>query len=134
MLMFQEIFRDEAFSGHYTPEQEELVWRAVGDLYTALCRTGKLDKLKILQFIWAWKGMSNFLGWGGLSPKLEPGLRGPLAYVIGHRYFQLKQPDDAKVCFRTSLDDLQPTRRSPAWHGPSSIGWHAQARLSRHYS
>ena len=108
MLMAHEVIREEAFSGHYTPDQEELVWSTAGDLHTAACKTGKLDKLKILQLLWAWKGTVNFMGWGGLSPKLEPGLRGPFAYVMGHRYLQLKQPDNAKACFRTALGDAPP--------------------------
>src|SRR3712207_9540606 len=37
-------------------------------------------------------GSTNFLGWGALSPTLEPALRGPFAYVFGHRYLRLNKP------------------------------------------
>lgn len=66
---------------------------------------GKIGKSQSLQLLLAWKGISNFLGWGGVAPSLQPGLRGKLAYIMGHRYLRLGKPDDAKTFFQTAIGD-----------------------------
>jgi hypothetical protein len=40
-----------------------------------------------------------------LQAELKPPLRGPAAYVFGHRYLCLKKPKDAEFFFRAALDD-----------------------------
>jgi hypothetical protein len=58
-----------------------------------------------VQMAFAWKGTTNFLGWGGLAPSLDPGLRGPLAYVLGHRYQRLGRTESVAEFFRTAQRD-----------------------------
>src|SRR4029077_15687753 len=70
------------------------------------------EKLQVPQMIaltLTWKGTTNFLGWGGVAPGLEPSLRGPLAYVLGQRYLtRLKMPAEALPFFETAVRDAPP--------------------------
>jgi hypothetical protein len=58
------------------------------------------------QLLAAWKGVTNFLGWGGVAPQLDGSLRGPAAYVLGVRYLRVKNmPEKAEAMFRAALAD-----------------------------
>jgi hypothetical protein len=46
--------------------------------------------------------------WTGLKPKLEPSLRGPVAYVFGHHRARLNQSQQAAAFFRDALDAAAP--------------------------
>ena len=59
----------------------------------------------MLQLALSWKGTTNFLGWGGLAPKLEPSLRGPIALVLGHQYRRLNKPADSLAAFKIAAAD-----------------------------
>lgn len=69
---------------------------------------GTLNDAQVLQVALTWKGTTNFLGWAGVKGSLEPALRGPLAYVAGHRYLRLNRPTDAVTFFRTARQDSSP--------------------------
>jgi hypothetical protein len=56
----------------------------------------------------SWKGVTNALGWAGVAPSLEPHLRGPFAYVLGHRFRRLGQPEQARQMFLTAVADAPP--------------------------
>jgi hypothetical protein len=56
----------------------------------------------------AWTGTAGFLGWGGLAPTLQPRIRGPLAYVLGHRFLGMGQRDDAVAAFHAAVADGPP--------------------------
>ena len=77
------------------------------DLHSAFA-AGKLGTVQVLALELTWKGTSGPLGWGGLAPTLSPELRGPLAYVAGHRYRRLNLPADAANFFRAALLDAKP--------------------------
>jgi len=75
-------------------------------------RKGELSKPQMLQLALSWKGTTNFLGWGGLAPKLEPSLRGPIALVLGHQYRRLNKPADSLAAFKIAAADARRVRPS----------------------
>src|SRR5262249_54445332 len=98
------LIRRDAFGEKVSPEQDELAWRLAADIWTAL-RQGKVAQSHMVQLGLTWKGTTNFLGWGGVSPSLAPSLRGPLAYVMGHRFRRLGQAKQAAEFFRIAVSD-----------------------------
>ena len=105
LLAVSEVLRQGAMPENLSDEQETILWGVVEEGYRAVFQAGTLDKSHILQFGFAWKGMTNYLGWAGVAPRLDPRFRGPLAYVMGHRYLRLQRPQDAVMLFRTARDD-----------------------------
>jgi len=105
-----EKFRQDGLGGRTSPDQEELIWQATRTCFDQVHK-GKLSQAHILQLAFAWKGQTGFVGWGGVAPQLDPILRGQLAYILGHRYLQLKSADqkvrrdDALTFFRTAQKD-----------------------------
>jgi tetratricopeptide (TPR) repeat protein len=101
-----EAFHLDALGDQTTPEQDELLWQT-----TQVCLDrffqGKLAPGQVLQLALTWKGQTNFLGWAGVAPGLEPALRGPLAYILGHRYLRLpgERRPEALGFFRMALKD-----------------------------
>jgi hypothetical protein len=97
-------------------EQDELFWRLVEDGWASV-RAGNLTKGNLVQLTFAWKGnTSSALGWGALAKALDkqPALRGPLAYVMGHRLLRLGKPREASELFGAALRDApadSPLRR-----------------------
>jgi hypothetical protein len=108
-----ERMRQDALGGTTSPEQDEVVWQATRTCFDFM-QKGKLSQAHLLQLAFAWKGQTGFVGWGGAAAKLDPALRGPLAYVLGHRYLRLKSADqkvrraDALTFFRTAQKDALP--------------------------
>ena len=72
----------------------------------------RLTKVQLVQLLAAWKGISNFLGWGGITPSLDPPFRAPLAYVMG-RYRALGKLREAADLFATAAADAPGD--SPVW-------------------
>lgn len=107
LLMATETAHQSAFGGQWTDEQEELIWNLMGEMY-ALQYAGKLSAAQALSLAMTWKGITNFLGWGGLAPTLEPGHRAALAYLLAHRYLALNKRDLALRFFQTALADSAP--------------------------
>ncbi len=103
-LIVYEKLRQELLGGTPTPEQDEVLWTASLKTCEAF-RTGELSKSQLFQLALAWKGTTNLLGWGGLSSKLKPELRGPAAYVLGLRYLKLNKPTEAAGMFKTAAAD-----------------------------
>jgi len=89
---------------------------------TAIFENGEITRPQLVQLGFAWKGVTNFLGWAGVAPTLKPDLRGPLAYVLGMRCLRLNKPDDAAALFKTARDDAPKGSRLKAL---------AQAELDR---
>jgi WD40 repeat protein len=107
-LMFAaEVMHQGALPGPLPAEQGAVLWE-VADKLQAAHAADKLSTAQFFQLALAWKGTSNFLGWAGLAPGLAPSLRGPLAYVMGHRYVRLKRDPEASGLFRTARDDTPP--------------------------
>jgi len=95
------------FEGRMSPEQEQLVAELAHEFHAAYFE-GRLSRGQIMQLIFAWRGLTNTVGWAGVAPALEPPLRGPLAYLLGHRLSVLGQQDQAIALFRTAADDAEP--------------------------
>ena len=103
-LTIVEKFKREAMTPPVVTVQEEIIWDNVvtlGDAFFA----GEINKTHILQLALAYKGTTNFLGWGGVAPKLQPKQRAPIAYLLGHRSIRLDRPADALMYFRTAVAD-----------------------------
>jgi hypothetical protein len=100
-----EKIRQDTLGGKTTPEQDEVIWQAVRTVLDRFYQ-GKLTQAQLFQLALTWgKGTVNSFGWAGVAPKLEPALRGPLAYIFGYRYVKLGRRDDALMFFRTALQD-----------------------------
>jgi hypothetical protein len=104
LLAFYETVRQGAFTGAIATADDELLWKLAERLYAAYV-DGRFPPPRVIQLALAWKGATNFAGWAGVAPSLEPGLRGPLAYVLGHRYRRLKRDREAETLFRTAFED-----------------------------
>lgn len=122
VLLGAEFVHQTAMPRELSAEQQEVVWTAADKIYLASME----DKLQTPQFfslLLTWKGTTNFLGWGGLAPNLDPALRGALAYVIGQRYLlRLQKPAEALTFFQTALRDAPPN---------SALARLAQAEVDR---
>ena len=91
-------------------DQEALTAKLVEDFYEAAFRTGTFNKDMVVQLTLAWQGVTDFTGWEGLKKSLadQPALRGPLAYVIAHRFLRLGKRTEAAAIFQTALEDAPP--------------------------
>jgi hypothetical protein len=103
-LFAAELIHQGAVTGELSPKQDALIWKLVQDLYAGYT-SGGITEAQLLKAALAWTGTTGFLGWEGLAPTVAPSLRGPLAYVLGHRYLHLDQPAAAVVLFRTARDN-----------------------------
>jgi tetratricopeptide (TPR) repeat protein len=103
-LTIYEAFHQGAVTGNLNAEQDALLWKLTTDMFQGYLK-GKFSEVQGFQFAQAWIGTTNVLGWGGLKPGLDAGVRGPLAYVLGHRYRQLKKPQEAADFFKQALAD-----------------------------
>ncbi len=102
-----------AFGDQLSKDQDELVWQ-VSSEFSQKVRDSSISNAQIVQLGLAWKGVTNFLGWGGIAQSLEAKQRGQVAYVLGHRYLRLKQTEDAVKMFREAVqfaDDSGVVRR-----------------------
>jgi tetratricopeptide (TPR) repeat protein len=107
-LVIYEFLHESAMPQQLADDQADLLWKLSNDTYTAVIENHAISKGQFLQMGLAWKGIMNFLGWGGVAPTLPPELRGALAYVLGHRYLRLGRPEDAAGLFRTAAADAPP--------------------------
>ena len=98
------------------------MWELGLNGFVAVTDEGTVSQTQMIQLALAWKGITNFLGWAGVAPNLQPNLRGPIAYVMGHRYLRLGQPKDASMFFNTALTDAP---------NGSPLATMAQAELDR---
>ena len=121
LMMAAEAIHQQVFPGPLNADLEGVLWDVAEKLHTVHV-TSKLNTAQIFQLGLTWKGTTNFLGWSGVAPSLEPSLRGPLAFVFGHRYLRLNQTKEAANFFRTAVQDSQP---------PSALRRLAQQELDR---
>jgi tetratricopeptide (TPR) repeat protein len=89
-----------------TPEQEALIWDTADRSYQAYS-SGKLGLDQLFQLAATWKGTTTLL-WASATGKMEPALRGPIAYLFGQRFLRLNKPKDAETFFRAALTDAPP--------------------------
>jgi tetratricopeptide (TPR) repeat protein len=113
-LLVAEILRQGALPVPPSPEQDDLTWKLVEDTYWAFL-DGTVREPHLLTVAFVWKGSPGIPGfsWQGLAPTLGPGLRGPLAYVFGHRYLRLGRPKEAADFF-TQAAAAAPADSPPA--------------------
>jgi tetratricopeptide (TPR) repeat protein len=97
-------FRQGALTGDVDAQQDDVVWEAAQHTCAAVM-DGELGNIQVIQLALSWKGTSGLMGWAGVAPTLKPELRGPLAYVLGHRLLRLNQPQDAAMLFRMAAAD-----------------------------
>jgi WD40 repeat protein/tetratricopeptide (TPR) repeat protein/tRNA A-37 threonylcarbamoyl transferase component Bud32 len=105
VLAATEFFNVSVQGGQMTEAQQTVTFDAVGTVFDQAIYEGKLSISQVAQLILAWKGIANFLGWGGVAPSLPPELRGRLAYVLGHRYVALGDLPQAQKFFDTAIQD-----------------------------
>ena len=103
-LIFLEMTRIGAAPGDWTPEEEQIVWDMMNagfDLYMA----ERVGMPQAVQIMLTWKGANNIFGWKGVASSIDPSMRGPAAYVFGHRFLKLNKREDAREFFQTALKD-----------------------------
>jgi len=103
-LIFLEVTRLGAAPGDWSPEEEEIVWEMMNAGFE-LYASDRVGMPQAVQVMLTWKGANNLFGWKGVAPSLDPSMRGPAAYVFGHRFLKLGKPDDARQFFQTALAD-----------------------------
>jgi serine/threonine-protein kinase len=101
-LTVAEMIHQGAVTGDLSPEQGALIWQLVQDLYTGYV-SGRITEAQLFQMALVWTGTTAFLAWESFAPMLDPSVRGPLAYVLGHRSLRLAKPKAAVELFGTAL-------------------------------
>lgn len=99
-----EKMRHDLWDARTTPAQDEFLWR-FSEKGLARMRDGRISQPQLLQLTLAWKGTTNFLGWGGVAPGLDREFRAETAYLLGYRYRRLGRDRDAANFFATALAD-----------------------------
>jgi tetratricopeptide (TPR) repeat protein len=107
MLVFHEFIHQGAMAGQMTQQQDSVIWQLLGDGYTAVTEAGSIGKLQMVQLGMTWEGVPGPFSWEGVAPTLDANLRGPIAYVMGHRHLHLERPEDAAKFFQIALDDAE---------------------------
>lgn len=104
VLALSEYIRAGGMPAKLSADQDAVLWGVCEKLHHEYV-SAKFGVPQFLALTLTWKGTTNFLGWDGIAPSLDPKLRGPLAYVVGFRYLRLLRPDDARRFFETALRD-----------------------------
>ena len=109
VLMGASILAVSAIGNDFSSENLQ-VFRALSDsMMDGYLVEGSLGGPQLIQFGMAWKGMTNFLGWGGLKTTLPKPRVGLVAYAMAHRYARKSQTADVGPALRDAiagLDDL----------------------------
>ncbi|MCX6909541.1 MAG: hypothetical protein NTY01_16070 [Verrucomicrobia bacterium] len=104
LLMEQFFIQDSIGRNNLTTEVESIYWKFAQQFLEAF-RTDQLSSEQCMSFAIAWKGITNIFGWESLQSDLTPALRGPMAFVMGHRYIKLGKKEDAISFFHTAKND-----------------------------
>jgi serine/threonine protein kinase len=109
VLVAAEVLHQRALPGPLRDEQERLLWTLCQDLDSAF-KNGILKERHLFSLGAAWKGV-NFagMGWKDVDKAVlqaQPHLRGPLAYVLGHKSLQHrhKRRADAVTYFKIAFE------------------------------
>jgi serine/threonine protein kinase/tetratricopeptide (TPR) repeat protein len=103
-LAAEQKFKQDLLVGEASAEVEENLWQITSALSEGFF-SGRISKTQALQISLAYKGTTNFLGWQGVAPTLEPSQRSKLAYLLGLRYTRLNRAREAEMFFRTAVAD-----------------------------
>jgi WD40 repeat protein len=93
--------------GPPTLDQEGLMRDLSKGVYEAYLE-GRFTWAHALAAALAFNGMTGPLGWDGLYQAVDPRLRGPLAYLYGHRFRRLNKPAQAQALLRTAHEQAAP--------------------------
>ncbi len=74
LLLAVELAHQGAFGGRWNGEQEQVVWESM-DASLERYLQGSLSAPQITSLGMSWKGVTNFLGWGGVANSLPPDFR-----------------------------------------------------------
>jgi WD40 repeat protein/tRNA A-37 threonylcarbamoyl transferase component Bud32/tetratricopeptide (TPR) repeat protein len=106
LLLTVEFFHQGALPGPLPADKEDVIWQAVEGSLDAYSRGElKMEHLNHLGVAWKARGEILGLGWKGVKGSLSPALRGPLAYLLGHRHLIRGKRADAEAFFETALAD-----------------------------
>jgi hypothetical protein len=105
VLLATETFRQMAFTGPLSDDQDQAVWDVSHSAFQHYT-LGKISEEHVLMLGITFKG-STFV-WDSVAKKLEPELRGRIAHLLGHRYLRINQAKQAAVFFETALRDAPP--------------------------
>jgi hypothetical protein len=106
LLLVTEYFHQGALPGELSPDREEVIWQAAETNLDAYSRGEvKLQHLNHLAVAWKAGGEVLGLGWKGVKDALSPSVRGPLAYLLGHRHLVRGKRAEAAQFFATALAD-----------------------------
>ncbi len=108
VLAATEFVNQSTAGGQLTREQQQAIFAAAGLLFDRTIYDGRISIAQIAQLILTWKGTTNFLGWGGVAPSLEPPLRSGVAYILAHRFLGQGNPAGAMTFLDTVLKDAPP--------------------------
>jgi tetratricopeptide (TPR) repeat protein len=104
LLAAAEFIHQGALPGELSPQHDALIWDALQEGAEAYF-SGTIGIQRLPQLGLAWLGTTNLLGWGGVAPALEPGLRSKAGYLLGHRYLRLGKRAEAVKLFRQALQE-----------------------------
>jgi hypothetical protein len=108
-LAASEFLHQSLMPGPLAQEHDELFWKLAGDLHDAYL-SHIVTEVHAISLGIAWKGNDRFgLGWKVVDNavlKKQPHLRGPLAYVLGHRSLRQNLPSEAVTYFTIARDTL----------------------------
>lgn len=88
-----------------TLDQDQVLLATIESLFDAFVDKGTVTSTQAAQFALTWKGTTSLLGWGGLRSTLAPDLRGPMSYLLAHRFLRRGDKTAAAEFFRQSLAD-----------------------------
>ena len=108
VLSATEFYNQSVHGGQMTAEQQQVTFDAVGAVFDQAIFEGKLSISQVAQLILTWKGIANFLGWGGVAPTLDPDVRSGLAYFFGHKFLALGDRAQAAKFFETAIKEAPP--------------------------
>jgi serine/threonine protein kinase len=104
LLFSAEFLHQRVLPGPLSAEHEALLWKLSEDLRAAWVNE-TLTQSHLVSLGYAWKGLD--FGWtavDGAVLKAQPQLRGPLAYLVGHRRLAQKQRAAAVRFFTIARD------------------------------
>ena len=108
LALASQVIRQGAFDRDLTAEEADIIWTMLDDGFSTYL-DGWLGQAQAIPLGLIWKrGVTGLFGWASVAPALTQPIRGPLAYVLGHRCLRLGKPSEAADFFRSVLADAPP--------------------------
>lgn len=108
-LIFVEFAKQLAFHrGELSAGQESEIWNLGNDLFDGFFRSGEIDISHLLPLAATLKGQVGFLGWAGVTSRLNSSRRARLAYLFAHYYLERKQSEQARRFFNEAKTHAEP--------------------------